>query len=245
VEILKIENARKNFGGVKAVDGLSFSVQEGEILGIIGPNGAGKSTVFNLLCGLIPVDAGRIVFLGEDITLLAPHKRCHMGIGRTFQICQPFNELTVLDNVAVAAVFGHSKPVHPGKVKKYSEEVLAKVNLSSKKDLYPAQLTTPDLKLLEIARALATRPGLLLLDEMMAGLLPGECDKILDLIKGINREGITVILVEHVMRVVRALCERVIVMNYGQKLCEGCYEDVTGDERVIEAYLGQEETVAQ
>ena len=245
MEILKIENLKKRFGGVKAVDGLSFSVREGEILGIIGPNGAGKSTLFNLLCGLMPLDAGRITFSGEDITSLSPHKRCHMGIGRTFQICQPFKELTVLDNVAIAAVFGNSKTVRPWVVKKYSEEILEKVGLSIKKDLYPAHLTTPDLKLLEIARALATSPKLLLLDEVMAGLLPGECDRILKLIRCINREGITVILVEHVMRVVRELCERVIVMNYGQKLCEGCYEDVAGYKRVIEAYLGREEAGAQ
>lgn len=241
MEILRVENIKKSFGGVKAVDGLSFSIQDGEILGIIGPNGAGKSTVFNLLCGLISLDAGQIFYSGEEITFMTSYKRCHMGIGRTFQICRPFKELTVLENVAVAAVFGHNKLSALEEAKKYSAEVLEKVDLSSKKDLYTSQLTTPDLKLLEIARALATGPNLLLLDEVMAGLLPKECDKILDLVRSINREGITVILVEHVMRVVRELSERVIVMNYGQKLCEGCYEDVIGDERVIEAYLGREE----
>lgn len=242
MEILRIENIRKSFGGVKAVNDLSFSVQDGEILGIIGPNGAGKSTVFNLLCGLIPLDSGRIIFLGKDITFIASHKRCHMGIGRTFQICQPFKELTVLENVAVSAVFGNNKPVTRLEAKKYGEEILEKVALASKKDFFTSQLTTPDLKLLEIARALATGPKLLLLDEVMAGLLPGECDKVLELVRGINREGITVILVEHVMRVVRELSERVIVMDYGQKLCEGCYGDVIGDDKVIEAYLGRKET---
>lgn len=241
MEILEIEGAKKNFGGIKAVDGLSFTVQHGEILGIIGPNGAGKSTVFNLLCGLMPLDAGRIVFLGEDITFMPSHKRCHMGIGRTFQICQPFKELTVLENVTVAGVFGNSKLANREEAKKYAEEVLEKVNLTLKSDLYTSQLTTPDLKLLEIARALATGPWLLLLDEVMAGLLPAECDKILKLIKSINSDGITVILVEHVMRVVRELSQRVIVMNYGQKLCEGCYGDVIADEKVIEAYLGRKE----
>jgi branched-chain amino acid transport system ATP-binding protein len=241
VEILNVKNIKKSFGGVKAVNDLSFSVQDGEILGIIGPNGAGKSTVFNLLCGLIPLDAGHIYFLGSEITVMSSYKRCHMGIGRTFQICRPFKELTVLENVAVSAVFGHDKLSPLGEAKRCSVEILEKVSLSSKKDLYTSQLTTPDLKLLEIARALATGPRLLLLDEVMAGLLPKECDKILDLVRCINREGVTVILVEHVMRVVRELSKRVIVMNYGQKLCEGRYGDIICDERVIEAYLGREE----
>lgn len=245
MEILSVDNISKSFGGVKAVKGLSFSVEGGEVLGIIGPNGAGKSTVFNLLCGLVPLDAGSIYFSGDDITAVPSHKRCHMGIGRTFQICRPFGELTVLENVAVSAVFGHHKISVLGEAKRYSEIILDKVSLLAKKNLYTAQLTTPDLKLLEIARALATGPKLLLLDEVMAGLLPKECDKILDLVRCISREGITVILVEHVMRVVRELSERVIVMNYGQKLCEGCYGDVINDERVVEAYLGRGELSTQ
>lgn len=241
MEILGVNNISKSFGGVKAVNGLSFSVEKGEVLGIIGPNGAGKSTVFNLLCGLMPLDGGHIHFLGDEITAVPSYKRCHMGIGRTFQICRPFEELTALENVAVSAVFGHHKISTLAEAKRHSEEVLEKVGLSAKKNLYTSQLTTPDLKLLEIARALATGPSLLLLDEVMAGLLPRECDIILDLVRSINRDGITVILVEHVMRVVRELSERVIVMNYGQKLCEGCYGDVISDERVVEAYLGRGE----
>ena len=244
MEILQVEGLKKSFGGVKAVDGISFSVKEGEVLAIIGPNGAGKSTLFNLISGLFFPDDGRIIFSDEDITRITPHKRCHMGIGRTFQICQPFKELTVLENLVTAAVFGNNARLPLNEAEKQSKEILEMVNLVSKKDLYPSQLTTPDLKLLEIGRALSTKPTLLLLDEMMAGLLPAECDEVISLVKRICEKGVTVILVEHVMRVVRELSQRVIVMNYGQKLCEGCYEDVACDERVIEAYLGRKEMEA-
>ena len=241
MEFLEVRNLKKIFDGVVAVANLHFTAQKGEILAIIGPNGAGKSTTFNLLSGLFLPDAGEIRFAGREITGAKPHERCLLGIGRTFQVCRPFLELSVLENVATAYLFGRHPRPSLARAREGAAEVLARVGLAAKLNLFPAQLTAPDLKMLELARALATGPHLLLLDEVMAGLLPPECLRVMELVREIRAEGVTVILVEHVMKVVRELAERVIVMDYGQKICEGTYAEIAADPRVIAAYLGQEE----
>lgn len=241
MEILEVSGLKKSFGGVAAVAGLSFTVRSAEIVAIIGPNGAGKSTTFDLISGLLAPDEGRIFLAGREITAVGPHIRCRLGIGRTFQVCQPFGELSVLENVTAAYLFGRHPRPPLARAKEGAAEILEKVGLAAKSRLFPAQLTAPDLKLLEMARALATGPRLLLLDEVMAGLLPAECARIIELVREIRAGGMAVILVEHVMKVVRELAERVIVMNYGQKLCEGTYDQIAADPQVIAAYLGEGE----
>lgn len=240
MEILEIRDISKSFGGIHAVSDISFQLQEREILAIIGPNGAGKTTLFNLISGFYFPDKGHIFFNGEEITMIKSNVRCHLGIGRTFQICQPFNELTVSDNVYMPATFGKNHHDNTKEIRKKVEDILIMVGLYEKKDLFPTEITPSNLKSLEIARALATQPKILILDEVMAGLLPHEYEEVIKLIKKINQLGITVILVEHVMPVVRQLAQRVIVLNQGKKLHEGTYEEVIADERVVSAYMGKE-----
>ncbi|MGE4535635.1 MAG: ABC transporter ATP-binding protein [Desulfovibrio sp.] len=233
--ILEITALTKNFGGLTAVSSLDLHIAEGEIMALIGPNGAGKSTVFNLVAGVYAPTEGTIRFKGEVINGRKPWDLCKMGLARTFQIVKPFATKTVLYNVMVGA-FLHSGTTH--KAREKAEEVIATLGLGDLRDRLAGSLTIADRKRLEIGKALATNPELLLLDEVMAGLRPTEVDDMIAIIKGLRDRGVTVFVIEHIMRAVMALSDRVAVLQFGQKIAEGTPEVVTRDENVIKAYLG-------
>lgn len=235
--LLRLEEVTKDFGGLKALSGISLEVKEGEILGIIGPNGAGKTTLFNAITGFCKPDSGRVWFENQDLRDLKPHQICKRGMVRTFQLVKPFLQLTVLENVAVAAS-NRSKTVKEADDE--ARRMLQSVGLLEKAETLAAGLTLPHRKRLELARALATKPKLLLLDEVMAGLNPTETDELIDLLRNVNRNGITILMIEHVMRGVMALSNRVMVLNYGQKIGEGNPHEIVKNPQVIEAYLGEE-----
>ena len=237
VALLEIKGLTKSFGGLRAVDDFHQEIEEGEIIGLIGPNGAGKSTLFNLISGFYPPDKGRIVFDGVDITRSQPNEVCLRGIARSFQVVKPFPEMTVLDNVAVGA-FCRSKTRDEAREK--ALHVLEFVGLENRRNIKSKSLTIAEKKRLELARALATEPKLLLLDETMAGLNPKETDETISLIRKIKAGGITLFIIEHIMRVIMTLSDRISILNHGQKITEGRPQDVVKDERVIKAYLGQE-----
>ncbi len=234
--ILSVDRVSKHFGGLIAVRDLSFDVQAGEVIGLMGPNGAGKTTLLNILSGEYKPDSGEIKFKGNDITGLPPHKICHLGIARTYQIPQPFVKLTALQNIVVAARFGR------GLDKKTAEseavKILDKVGLSEKKDMLAEDLVVITLKRLELARVLATRPTLLMIDEVAAGLTESEIPELLDLMKKIGEMGITIILIEHVMKVMVEAVDRIVVMDKGMKIAEGRPKEVMEDKKVLEAYFG-------
>jgi len=235
--ILSASALAKRFGGLAAVDDVSFDVERGEIFAIIGPNGAGKSTLLNLISGLLAPTAGTVELGGRDLAGLSTAERCHLGLGRAFQVVQPFPEMTVRENVLVGAMFG--KPAIGRKeAERRADEALAHVGLDPRADDDAEDLTLMEEKRLEIARALATQPSVLLLDEVMAGLRPAEAREAVVLVKRLRDEGLTIVFIEHVMPVVRDLADRVLVMNYGKELTVGSYAEVTQDPRVIEAYLG-------
>ena len=236
--LLSIQGLTKRFGGVAALNDVSFEVAPGEILGVIGPNGAGKTTLLNCVSGTLRPDAGRITFDGHVINGQLPHRIAHLGVGRTFQIVKPFTSMTVRENAAVGALFGASR-LRPARAFEAAEEVLELVGMSGKAALPVANLTIPDRKRLEVARALATHPRLLLLDEVMAGLNSVEVDEALEMVRTVHRSGVTIVLIEHVMRVVVGVCNRVVVLHFGETLAEGTPDEVLRDQRVIEAYLGE------
>jgi len=236
VSILSVTGLTKYFGGLTAVWDLSFELMEGEILGLIGPNGAGKTTVFNCLSGFLPPDGGALFFQGKSLKGLQPFRICQLGMARTFQIVKPFLTITVLDNVMVGAL---TREKSTPKARQASMEIIELVGLSRVANMEAQGLPLPLRKRMELARALATRPKVLLLDEVMAGLNPTEVDEMIDLINSINRQGISLFLIEHVMRGVMALSQRVIVINYGRKIAQGSPHEVAKDEGVIEAYLGK------
>jgi branched-chain amino acid transport system ATP-binding protein len=235
--LLAIEGVSKHFRGLVAVDQVSLSVAPGDILAVIGPNGAGKTTLFNMIAGVLAPDEGMIAFCGERIERLAPDVRCRRGIGRTFQNVRPFPALTVEDNVVIGALLRHPDVAA---ARRHAAAVIERLDLGDRRTMPASALTLPDRKRLEVARALATGPKLLLLDEVMAGLRPTETDRMVAILAGLNREGVTIILIEHVMRAVMALARRVLVLHHGARIAEGAPEAVVRDPAVIQSYLGAE-----
>jgi branched-chain amino acid transport system ATP-binding protein len=235
--ILEVSNLTKHFGGLTAVSSLDLHIVKGEILALIGPNGAGKSTVFNLVAGVFAPSEGAIKFNNHTIQGQKPWDLCRLGLARTFQIVKPFAAKTVLYNVMVGAFLRTNSPK---KAQEKADEVLVTLQLDHMRDKLAGNLTIADRKRLEIAKALATDPQLLLLDEVMAGLRPTEVDDMIGIIRGLRDRGVTVFVIEHIMRAVMALSDRVVVIQFGQKIAEGTPEAVTKDENVIKAYLGGE-----
>ena len=240
MSLLGLTRVSKRFGGVNAVSDVTFAVDPGEILGIIGPNGAGKTTLLNCISGVARPDAGEIRWNDVSIRDVPPFRRARLGIGRTFQIVRPFPSMTVRENTAMGALFGrpHGR-LQPAAAMKEADEVLELVGLAEKRNYPVLRLTVPDRKRLEVARALAMQPQLLLLDEVMAGLNPVEVEQALDIVRRVRDRGVTIVLIEHVMKVIVGVCTRALVLNFGRILVEGAPIDVLKDHRVIEAYLGE------
>lgn len=235
--LLSVQGVTKRFGGLQALTQVTFDLPEGQILGLIGPNGAGKTTLFNAINGVYPPEEGRIIFRDKDVTSMKTYHHARMGMARTHQIVQPLNELSVRENVMVGACFGRENQ-SLGHAAEIADEVLEFVELSARTEQLAGSLNVAQKKRLEMARALAARPHLILLDEVLAGLNPSEIGKMVETVKKIRDRGITIIMIEHVMKAVMNVSDRIIVLDYGQQIAEGTPGEISNDEKVIEAYLG-------
>ena len=240
--ILQVDNVSKSFGGLQALVKVTFDLPEGQILGLIGPNGAGKTTLFNIINGVFPPTEGKISFRGEDVTRLKPYHLAHRGLARTHQIVKPLNELTVLENVMVGACYG-SQGKSLNDARQTAHQVLAFLGLADQASQLAGSLNVVQKKIMEMARAMASQPHLLLLDEVLAGLNPSEIEEMEGTVRQIQQRGVTIIIIEHVMHALMSLSDRVIVLDHGHQIAEGTPEEVSRDQRVIEAYLGDPKAV--
>jgi branched-chain amino acid transport system ATP-binding protein len=236
--ILELKDVTKSFGGIHALQGVNINIQKGSIVGLIGPNGAGKTTLFNIISGFLVMDRGEIRFNQKDISRLYPYDRSRLGIGRTFQLPKIFSNMSVLDNVLIGAL---QKSSDVDESKQAAMEILKEVNMDDLADSFPGELTIASRKKLEICRALASSPMLLLLDEAISGLTPKETLEMIDLIEKLSAKGITLLIIEHVMKFIMKISQWIVVLNHGQKIAEGTPEEIAQNETVIDAYLGKKE----
>ena len=242
--LLQVQGVTKRFGGLQALTQVTFDLPKGQILGLIGPNGAGKTTLFNTINGVYHPEEGRILFQGKDVTNKKPYHLAKMGMARTHQIVRPLNELSVRENVMVGACFGHENQ-SLGKAAKIADEVLEFVGISSRTDQLAGSLNVAQKKRLEMARALASHPHLLLLDEVLAGLNPSEIDGMIQMVLDIRAQGITIIMIEHLMKAVMNVSDRIFVLDYGEQIAEGSPNEIVNHPKVIEAYLGDPKLAEQ
>ncbi|MBA2273724.1 MAG: ABC transporter ATP-binding protein [Actinobacteria bacterium] len=237
--LLETDGLTRRFGGLDAVSDVSVTVEQNSVVGFIGPNGAGKTTFINVVTGFLKPSAGRVVFDGNDVTGNRPWDVARAGVSRTFQIAKPFRDLTVRENVALGSMFGPGNSRSVAASLTDADEVLERVGLSERAEARPGELPIADTKRLELAKALAMKPRLLLLDEVMAGLRPAEIDNSIDLIRSLQKDGLTIVVIEHVMKAILAVSDKVIVLHEGKRLAEGPPKEIASDDRVIEAYLGE------
>jgi branched-chain amino acid transport system ATP-binding protein len=237
--LLQVEKIIKSFGGLMALCEVNFEIHQGEIFGVIGPNGSGKTTLFNVITGFLKANKGKVTFMGKDITGLPPHQICRQGIARIFQLVKPFHQLTTLQNVMVGRAYGKDPATNIRRAKEEVVGILNFVGLGNKIEVIASQLTMAERKKLELARALAAHPQLLLLDELMAGLNSAETETVMNLVNKIKDSGVTVVMVEHIMKAVLGISDRIIVLNAGEKIAEGSPKEVVKNQLVIEAYLGK------